>query len=187
MGRLILEGVEALTGGGDTKPLVGHRIEWDLGAGDEVVPGHHVLVNATVDPSRFWVMNDELCVGDSLDKATPYTAGDYVLYEVATVPTRDDEDTLPFHALYKRVVDEAARPGEESWKRAKANMLALWQALALSPDLTAGQRDALANKYMGEMKSLHSVANQVQDMGPAQGPSPDTGKVLDGAVKVLDL
>jgi hypothetical protein len=68
-----------------------------------------------------------------------------------------------------------------------ANMLALWQALALSPDLIPADRDSLCSKYRDEMVRLHAEAQKIQGMGARQAHDKQTQQALDAAVTILDL
>jgi hypothetical protein len=198
--RVAVDGVEALLGLGDTDPLLGARTEMDPDAGDALESGYFAIIDrpeAEVDRGRLWVRENHLVQGAGLADAVPYRESDYVLYSVVQATERTDENMLPFYPLVEQVRQEAARPDEESWKRAKANMLTLFQALALSPDLTAGQANALSDRYIAEMKDLHTRAARLDTMGgptfdkafakPVDAESMETQVRLRDAVKILDL
>jgi hypothetical protein len=186
VGKVVLEGVEALTGDSGTTPLVGERISFDLDAGQKIIPGHRAVVNAKCDPSKFWVKKDELCVGDTLAKAVPYIEADYVLYEIARTDSRSDVQKLPFYPLFERVKEEAARDGSDSWEQAKANMLALYQAMVLSPDVTKAQREKLVDSYIKEMQEIRKTKEKIQALGPAERDKKER-TALDAAVNVLKI
>jgi hypothetical protein len=189
LGEVVLGGIEALTGSDDTQPLVGMRLERNTNAGESVTEEVHALINAEVKPEdrkKFFVKDNELCFGDTRDTATSYRAADYVLVEL----TRTDERTvagLPFTALYQRVKEEASQSGADSWKRAKANMLALWQAMVLSPDLIPTHRDKLFQGYKKETKEVHDEAERIKTLGPQGGRDSGTQAALNDAVSLLDL
>lgn len=190
VGRLVLDGVETLFNSEGTTPLVGLRREYDMDGGDAITPKFHALIN--IDQKQipatgeFWVKDGGLCFGKTLAAAEPYRGADYVLYQLARADSRTDYTSLPFYSLYDQVKKEAALPEEVNWKQAKANMLSLWQAMVLSPDLIATQRDQLVQQFTTEMKRLHKEAGNIQTMGIAGGDK-NTQDELNKAVAVLDL
>ena len=83
---------------------------------------------------------------------------------------------------------EAASSDENSWKRAKADLLALYQTLVLSPDLTAKQADQLNAGYITEVKHLHEQALALESFGPSEGgPPSEVNAKLEQAVDILNL
>ena len=156
---VVLDGVETLFGLGDTEPLIGVRTEFDPDAGDPLRPSYFALIDkpeSEIEPSRLWVRDNKLLYGESLAEAIPFREADYVLYSLVHTSKRTDEAILPFYPLYEQVLQAATNPDEGSWKRAKANMLTLYQALVLSPDLTPKQADALYNHYLTKMKQMRA-------------------------------
>jgi hypothetical protein len=77
---------------------------------------------------------------------------------------RTELTTLPFYPLWERVKRDAVVAKEDNWLTAKANMAALYESLVVSPDLTPKQADALAEDFMGQMKSLHNRAVQIGNL-----------------------
>ena len=87
---------------------------------------------------------------------------------------RDDEMMLPFFKpLWDRVVQDTSAAKADSWKSAKANMLALAQAILLSPDFTDSQKLALIDKYQEQMKVWHKVGQNAMRLGPDQAAALD--------------
>ncbi len=171
IGSVVLDGLEALLGSGDTVPLVALRKELDLDANDAVAPGYFALIDAqTVDPSTLWVRKGQLLRGGSLASAAPLTDADFVLYSLMR-PEKDersDLDLLPFFEQRQRVKSESSRASDEAYKSAKANMLSLYESLLLSPDLTRKQAIALAEEYAEEMKADHARAVRFSQLGGAE-------------------
>ncbi|OPY72221.1 MAG: hypothetical protein A4E62_00939 [Syntrophorhabdus sp. PtaU1.Bin002] len=163
--RVIFDGIDALFGLGDTDPILGYRSTL---SGAHVHPSHFALIDLpenSLDVDRLWVKNDRLYTGTSKDEAAPFRAADFVLYSVAQSPKRTDETTLPFYPQWERVKEEAAVPKPENWENAKVNMINLYQALILSPDLTRTQAFDLAKFYKTEIKQIHDQAVDMATLG----------------------
>jgi hypothetical protein len=169
---VVMDGFEALLGLGGTTPLIGLRREFDPDAGDPFVPSFFALIDtAELDAQSLWVRNGQLMQGKSKTDATPYRSADFVLYSVVRPPDdkRSDLDTLPFYPLWERVAKEASVPKDDNWLSAKANMLSLYQTIALSPDLTQKQADELADEYATRMQTLYKNAVRFAKMGEQRG------------------
>ncbi|MDJ0704349.1 MAG: hypothetical protein QNJ46_13780 [Leptolyngbyaceae cyanobacterium MO_188.B28] len=193
---VLLDGLESLFGLGGTQTIVGLRKEFDPAAGDKFEPGYFVLIDqpqGTIDTRQLWVRDHQLVYGNSLPTAQPFRQADYVLYSIIQTSERSDEVSLPFYPLYKQVKDAATKPDPESWKRAKANMLTLYQNLVNSPDLIPSQVRTLVNRYVQEMRELHatavglgSLSSDTFDIGPLNEESAIEVS-LSQASKILDL
>jgi hypothetical protein len=186
----VVDGVEALLGLGDTDPLIGLRNEFDPDAGDALRPTFFALFNApNVDPNSLWVRDNKLYKGASLAASQPYRDTDFVLYSVVQTPERSDETTLPFYPLWERVLQLSTQPDENSWKRAKADMVSLRQTMVLSPDLTPAQADALFDRYMKRMKSEYDKASELAMLGSDRRATRLTEEdiKLRHAADILDL
>lgn len=188
---VVLDGVEAVLGLGNTNSIIGLRKEFDPDAGDALVPDYFALIDipqSGLNPDHLWVRKGQLLSGNTFDTAQPFRDADYLLYSIAQVPERSDITTLPFYPLYERVKQEAASSDESSWKRAKADMLALYQTLVLSPDVTPKQADQLNAGYIAEIKCLHKRALALDSLGPAEGKTPsEVDAKLEQAVDILNL
>jgi hypothetical protein len=189
---VVLDGVEALLGLGHTTPLIGLRKEFDPDADDILEPNYFALIDmpeSELDANKLWVRDHQLIYGKSLAAAEPFREADFVLYSITQTPERSDETNLPFYPLYERVKQEATVPEENSWKRAKSNLLTLYQTLVLSPDLTRGQADKLNKKYIDEIKQLHETVVNMSTLG-VEKEAKELSEVeskLRQAVNILDL
>ena len=166
--KVILDGVEALLGIGDTQPLIGSRFEMDPDAGDRVEQGYRALINvpeSKIDMSQFWVRDNRLMYGPSLSESTLFDKAEYVLFSVVKTAKRDDTRMLPFYPLFRQIIEASARPDEESWKRAKANMVTLFQTMILSPDLTHSHAISLKDHYVSQMKNTREQALSLHSLG----------------------
>lgn len=68
--------------------------------------------------------------------------------------------TSPFQPLWERVQKEAFITTEDGRKSLEANWAALSQAIALSPDLTDPQREALDEEYFQKATRLREGARK---------------------------
>lgn len=193
----VLDGIEDLFRLGDTVPLIGMSTQIDPDAGDVLAPGYFVLINAPegrVDASQFWVSQNRLLIGDTLQTAQPYGGADYVLYSIAQTERRSEEETLPFYPLFEQAKDAAGRATQDgnddpNWKSARAAMVTLAVTLDKSPDLIAPQSEELVEQYKDELLKLRKRVLELGALsGPvAEQPSPEDEQRLRKAVDILDM
>jgi hypothetical protein len=188
---VLMSGVEALLDLGDIQPLIGLREPFGQDAGGALESGYLALINMPqpqLNVKELWVREGQLVYGKTLEEAKPFRQADYVLYSIISEQERTDETTLPFYPLWERIVQESMVCEENSWKRAKADMLTLYQNMVLSPDLTSGQADELYNKYINEMKKLYDKAVARAELGPVEGTKPSEEESrLRQATEILDM
>jgi hypothetical protein len=179
---VVLEGVQALVGFKETQPLLGVRTEF--GGALRLVPSYLALVDLpNIDPAELAVRETSLY---DLKSNEPFRRADYVLCSIEQVAKRDDEMMLPFFKpLWNRVVEDASAADANSWKSAKANMLALAQAILLSPDFTDSQKLVLIEKYKKTMKRYHGLGQDTMKLGPDQATVLDD--VRAQTIGILDL
>lgn len=191
--RVVIEGVSRLVGMGQTNPIMGLRTEFDPQAGDLFEPSYFVLIDANsedVRSDKLWVKDGELFIGDSATDCVRFRNHrplDYVLYSVLQSEKRDDLSLLPFYPLYERIKQEATVPEDNSWRRAKADMVTLYQNLVLSPDLIPAQADALNQGYINEVKHLREVALNTASLGEGEEEERTVqNDRLTASVEILD-
>jgi len=160
---VVIDGLEELAGIKGITPLIGLRKEFDPDAGDDLKQSYFALINAPesgLDDKELWVVDNKLLKGKDFESAKPYREADYVLYSIRSTTRRSDVDRLPFSGVWERVQQEAMKPDDNSWERAKADLISLYQTMYLSPDLTTGQANDLKAQYIKEMTKLHEDAKQ---------------------------
>ncbi|MCZ6652182.1 MAG: hypothetical protein O7D91_04060 [Planctomycetota bacterium] len=189
---VLLDGFEKILGLSDTEPLVGFRGEFDPGFEERFVPGYFALIDAQasdVDHDSLWVVDGALHYGPSEAELVPYRDTDFVLYSIGGTSRRTDDSVLPFYPLFEQVIRSASKPGEDDWKRAKANMLTLYEALILSADLTHGQAEKLADDYVERMKTARNRAETFGRLEVAAGQASVSGveEKVAKAITILDL
>jgi hypothetical protein len=176
---------------------VGERVEFDSGIGAGFEPQYFVLINtndSAIDRRKIWVRSGQLYYGETIDVAQPFRDADFVLYSIASYREREDVTTLPFYGLRGQVMSAAMSPEEDSWKRAKAHMVALYQALVLSPDLIPSQADALCTQYQSRMMSCRERALKLGHLAASFGDNafeersdPRIDNKIRSAATMLDL
>jgi hypothetical protein len=159
----LMDGVEALFGLKDTVPIVGHRWEYNDGISPWLEPGFFSLIDTDVKS----ISEDQLTIrkGRLFENAGGNTAefrrADFLLYSLRVIEARNDVDELPFYALYHKALHAAASTEEGSWDRAKATLVALYQEMLLSPDLTFAQAQQLAAKFKTQLLDTNKLAKDL--------------------------
>lgn len=192
LGRVVVDGIDQLLGLDDSAALAGMRREFDPDAGQPFHEGFHAIIHApegSINPDHLWVLNGRLFIAAPDGPAQPFRAADYVLYSVVGTGARTDLAILPFYEQWERVKAEAAGPGDDAWKSAKANMVALYQQMATSPDLTPTHARALLQQFKAEMQAIHDSATglvsfDTRGLSEPEGTDPD---LRHESVAVLDL
>lgn len=188
---VVLDGVESMLDLDDIQPLIGLRKQFGQDASDVLESQYFALIDmpeSELNTKELWVRERQLVYGKSLEDAKPFRDADYVLFSIISTQDRSDETILPFYPLWERIVQEATMPDENSWKRAKADMVNFYQTLVLSPDLTPNQADKLNDKYVNEMIQLHEKAVDMSTLGPGEEKEiSEVDSKLRQATKILDL
>ncbi len=188
-GGALLEGVEGLLGLQETTYLAGHRISLATSPLDPFEAGFSALIAppAPEDPGSLLVDDRRLYVTtDGEDR--PYRGSDFVLLSIAGSADRGDENLLPFYPLKVDALT-ALWDGEEGVKRGKANLIAAYQQMRRSPDVTTAEASRLFDAWLQEFESEKKRAEQVRSMPVARHeakPEPLSSD-LDDAVRRLAL
>jgi hypothetical protein len=185
---IVMDGVDLMLDSGDLQPHIGLRKEFDV---NELESQYFALIDipeGNVNQEEFWVNHGQLCVGKSKEDTKPFREADYVLYSITSTEERDDISVLPFYPLWERIQTEALVPDDNSWQRAKGDLLSLYQNLVLSPDLVPDQAAMLNQKYKKEIVQLHDNAQQMSTLGPGKKKEISEVEVeLRQAAEILDL
>lgn len=187
----LVDGVNSLLNIGGTQPIIGWRNEFDTEAGDLLRPTFFALIDEpNLQPSQFWVRDNQLYIGSSPSDLQPYRDADFVLYSVVQTRERTDERTLPFYAEYENILATVARATPEAWNAAIASMLALRNAMLRSPDLTRDQARALADRYLQEIKTEFEYAQEQGSFSTTRStaaPADISDQDFQESVSILDL
>lgn len=182
----VLDGIDEVRGTGTASPVLGRRQEFL-----PVSCGYYALIDGTVarpTEDSLWVKNKQLMTGPKKEMASPFRAGDYLLFSISRVP-REDLSGLPFYAVYSQVMQDAGRGARKDfWESAKVKMATLYSLLDESPDLTRGDAKDLADKWTKEMVLRRDRAVGLANLGPGQPAySSEEEQRASRALRVLQL
>ena len=188
-GGALLEGVEGLLGLQETTYLAGHRISMASSPFDPFTAGFSALIAppAPKDLSNFRVEDRRLYLEED-GGGRPYRDSDFVLLSITGTEQRGDENLLPFYPLKVDALS-ALLDGEDGIKRAKANLIAAYQQMRRSPDVTAAEVSRLFETWLQEFETEKARAERVRSMPVAQHEAkPDPlAQDLNDAVRRLAL
>jgi hypothetical protein len=188
LANVVFDGIDALTGAGKMRPVVGLRTELDYRDG-LLSPTYFALIATAqlTKGTKLWVREGRLCHGESADSLEAFRDADFVLYSVSGATSRDDLARLPLAPLRDRAFVQAGRAtNEELWLQAKASLFALSEEALGSADLIADHADALIEEWGARMRTLKDRAEKMANLGPAG--EPDAGAALQArAAKALSL
>jgi hypothetical protein len=184
MGEIALNGIDELVGNEDVTPALGFSRQF-APKGNGLEPQFIALLESKVPREELWVREGGLVKGPSREQAVPIEDMDFVLLSVTGLPERTDTEVLSFYPQYKQVLSDATRPDKPSWNRTKANMLSLYQALILSPDLTRPQADKLVAQYKADVKKAHDTSVDLAGMAPAE--QDELTSRLNAGLKILEM
>lgn len=176
----VMDGVEAILGLDETKPVVGYRTTINPDVGDMLEPAYFALIDEEemqLERDWFWVRDSRLYYGKEQATAQPYRDNDFVLYSIAQGDSRHDEMTLPFYPLWETARDLAARPESHFWKEAKAQFSTLLRSLLDSPDLTKPDSDRLTDEYYQEIQQIRKKAALAASLTPGKGLSDEEAEL----------
>jgi hypothetical protein len=158
----VMDGVDTLLGMEDTRPITGHRWEYNDGISPWLEPGFFALIDTdvkNVDENKLSVRKGRLF--ETAAVPTEFRRADFLLYSLRVIESRNDVAELPFYPLFQRALQTAASTEEGSWDRAKAALVTLYQEMLMSPDLTFGQAQQLAASFKAQLVDAHSVAKNL--------------------------
>lgn len=188
-GGALLEGVEGLLGLEETTYLAGHRISMAISPLDPFMSGFSALIAppGPEDDASLRVVERRLYL-EANSGTRPYRDSDFVLLSVTGTEARGDENLLPFYPLKVNALT-ALWDGDDGVKRAKANLIAAYQQMRGSPDVTAAEASRLFDAWLQEFETEKKRAEQVRAMPIApQKREPDPiAQNLNDAVRRLAL
>jgi len=85
------------------------------------------------------------------------------LLSIIGTEVRGDENLLPFYGLKVDALT-AVWDGEDGVKRGKANLIAAYQQMRRSPDVTAAEANRLFDAWLQEFEAEKKRAEQVRSM-----------------------
>ncbi|WP_373521635.1 hypothetical protein [Aquiflexum sp.] len=158
--NIVLDSVEAMFDSHEIEPVIGMRQEYVPAVQDNFTSGYRVLINALegkFDPSKFFVKNNSLFYGNSIDESQPYRENDYILYSILKTSYRDDIDILPFHHQYmelQKLISGMFELSAEERKLINGKLFSLQDNIRMSPDLIRPQIIEQINTYRQDLKQM---------------------------------
>src|SRR5690554_2175737 len=158
--NMVLDNIETLFDSQDIEAVMGYRQEFVPAVQDNFFTGYRVLMNSDegkLDRSRFFVRNNSLYYGQSLEDSEPYRRDDYILYSMMAATHRDDTESLPFHQQYlelqKMIAGMVELSGDER-KLINGKLFSLQDAVRMSADLVRPQIIDQINLYRQDLKEM---------------------------------
>jgi hypothetical protein len=140
-----------------------------------------------VNVDELWVVGGALRIGPSIDDNQPYEEVDHVLFQIVTLPERDDWDALSdireARTKMRQALNAAAEePDEPAFlSRAKSALRLARLVVKESPDLTSADRTRIIDRLNTEFRQ----AEQEIAAAGVVGKEPVTlGVLMEGAMSV---
>lgn len=189
-GKPLLEGVRALAGVRDTEYLAGQRISVAISGVLPLKTQFLALLMPSEGPEAaapaLSVQERRLFAPDDDGALTPYAGSDFVLCSIEGSRQREDESMFPFYAL-KRQAIAAVSKGEDGLKLAKADLIAAYQQMQESADLTKSQVRELFDAWVAEFKEAKREARNLVDMGSPREEGAALAPELSQAMQSVEL
>jgi hypothetical protein len=150
-GTALLEGVEGLLGMSETTYLAGLRAAMVKSPVEPLLAQYCALITPKApEISDLSVIRGRLHV-KSNGSTESYRRSDFVLLSIMGSETRGDETNLPFFQL-KTDALAALWDGKGGTERAKSNLIAAYQQMRKSPDMTELETGRLFDSWLAEFK-----------------------------------
>ncbi len=190
IGKVILKGVDALMGFEQTSPLLGLNNNFGQAAGNPFKPGFHAIIHGeNLDKSKFWVKNNKLHYGDSLESAEEYREDDFVLFKIGISENRYDIETLSFYPEYKEIYNYVVNQTEITEKQRqflKMKLAHLYVSIKESPDLTEAQGKRIWEEKRNEIKDFVEQLTTLSGK-EINNKMPAEDQILDDAMNDLNF
>jgi hypothetical protein len=152
-GKALLEGLQGVLGLEQTAYLAGHRISAAPSPLQPFSAGFSALIvpPTSQKPSDMLVRDGRLYVKNADGVEARYTESDFVLMSVTGSQERQDEKLFPFYELKVKAL-AALMDGDDGLKRAKANLIAAYQQMRESEDLTGVEVGTLFDSWLRDFE-----------------------------------
>jgi hypothetical protein len=118
--------------------------------------GYIAFVNCNenaLSADTLWIKDDRLSVGSTKESTEPFSAYDYCLVKFEHLSERGDYSVLPFYPLWE---DTKKYLVSGRLQEAELKKIELFQALAVSPDLTDEHRELLIQVFASRFKKMQN-------------------------------
>lgn len=161
IGKIVMDSFEDLLDSKDVEPLIGYRIDFNPEVNNNFKPGYFALINKSedlIDAKQFFVKDQKLFFGQSLEHCLPYREEDYVLYSVLGTEQRGDIESLPYYKEYLAtrnfISNFPSSIPEDHVKSIKGKIFSLLNNICTSPDLIRSQAKKEMEDYKNELNTL---------------------------------
>jgi hypothetical protein len=191
MGAALLEGVEGLLGLDGTVMLAGQRISLSSSPLDPLKTGFYAMIAPPVPqrPNALRVRDRRLYVsrGTNGNDETPYEDSDFVLLGISGSEARGDDNLLPFHDLKVDAL-MALWTRTDGVELAKANLIAAYQQMRKSPDITQREATTLFDRWLAEFEDERRRASKVRSMPDrrTRGMPPELATDIGNALRRIE-
>jgi hypothetical protein len=185
VGEPLVGGLNSLLELGDTEPVLGHRINVDSGTLRGFRATSRAVIAGEQTGKQFLQSENRLYVATPGGKSD-YQDSDFVLYSINKRQARDDDRSLPFYGLFVEALSAAAAGDDESWKRAKATLLTLYQQMTVSPDLIPRQIEELFAAYKNLAVKKREAARDTSLLSKGGRETKARVQALNAAARLLD-
>ena len=157
--NVVIGGIDKLLDSKAVQPLFGFRQEFDRDANDQFSPGYFAMIdksNADWEVNKFFVKQNRLCYGDSVDAAKAFRQDEYVLFSVTRGDERSDIKLLPVYQSYKKILEQLKvnEVTQDLKNKIKDMLRVLNIEMQTSPDLTEPHAKKLIQKYIDDVGKL---------------------------------
>jgi hypothetical protein len=129
-------------------------------------PGYYVIIRTdqkNIDQSKFWVKEEQLYYGSTVENIQPFVDYDYLLYKIVKSAVRNDYTTFDFHALFEEVQTSV---WDGNLTKAKETFQTVILAIRKCADLTPPQIKQLTVFYATRFEE------EQQEYNTSQTPTP---------------
>ncbi len=189
IGRVVLSGFETLMGFEQTSPLLGLNNNFGQEAGHVFRPGYHAIIHAQdLDKSKFWIKNNKLCYGKTLESSEEYRDDDFVLFRIGISNKREELLSLPFHDEYNEIYNDIKNQNkitDEYRNSLRSKMIHLAVSIMQCPDLTPAQASSIWDEKVNEINAFVEKLSKLDGLKVMMGDMNPTDKIIHSAMNDL--
>ena len=192
--HMVLDHIETMFDSHEIEPVIGYRQEFVPAVRDNFVSGYNVLMNSDenhLDRSKFFVRNNSLYYGQSLEDSEPFRRDDYILYSMMAASSRDDTEALPFHQQYlelQKMISGMVELSSDERKLINGKLFSLQDTIRMSADLVRPQIVDQINLYRRDLKDMIDARQPLSRVTGIQKEIDEWEKEMDSlGLELLNL
>jgi hypothetical protein len=161
IGEPVIDAIETLFDMQDSVPIMGRRFELNASPLDGFQPQYVALINGVAKPPQGLKVVGRALVQSSGDA---YDGSDYVLYNLWRKDTRGSHAGLPFQQMLQKMYECGLAGDVESWRRGKSMLVAVYEQLIGSSDLTEADAERTFETYKEKLLKCKERAGLISLM-----------------------